>query len=127
MGTHTEDVVFALQDRLAAYHSTRDPQLLLLPEALAEADRLYYTVDWYAPREDWVDAARAFTIALMVARLHWERWQLLGEQDLPGPIARDAVPDGLPACPAARAGAAVRRLRGTGPPATNDHRAHRKG
>ncbi len=78
---HTEDVVFALQDRLTAYLSTKDPQLLLVPEALAEADRLYYAVDWYAPREDWVDAARAFTIAVVVARLHWERWQLLGEQE----------------------------------------------
>ncbi|MFF8288736.1 CHAT domain-containing protein [Streptomyces sp. NPDC016309] len=72
---NTEDLTFAMEDRLDAFSTGGDPALLREPEARLLADRLHHAVDWFAPRTGPADTARAFNVAVLLATFHWYRFQ----------------------------------------------------
>ncbi|MEU3428786.1 CHAT domain-containing protein [Streptomyces gardneri] len=72
------DLALELEQRLATFYSSGDPELLREPEAQQLADRLYYSVDWYAPAEA-AEGARMFNVALLLAGFHWHRCEYFEE------------------------------------------------
>ncbi|MHC3390927.1 CHAT domain-containing protein [Streptomyces lavendulocolor] len=72
---NTEDLSFAMEDRLHAYSSGGDPALLREPEAQRLAERLYYAVDWLSPAGGPAEGARAFNVAVLLGTFHWYRFE----------------------------------------------------
>ncbi|MGI5484514.1 CHAT domain-containing protein [Streptomyces lavendofoliae] len=107
----TEDLTFAMEDRLDAFSSSGDVASLEEPEAQRLADRLYYAVDWLSPLTGAAEAARAFNVAVLLGTFHWYRYQHGGGQAdaeraaflfrLVHPVAPHCVPEALSAAYAA--------------------------
>ncbi|MFE7547363.1 CHAT domain-containing protein [Streptomyces gardneri] len=72
------DLALELEERLAAFYASGDPEVLWEPEAQQLADRLYYAIDWNAPAEA-AEGARMFNAALLLASFHWHRCEYFEE------------------------------------------------
>ncbi|MET9803384.1 CHAT domain-containing protein [Streptomyces sp. NPDC006368] len=100
---NTEDLTFAMEDRLDAYASSGDAAVLQGPEAQRLADKLYYAVDWLSPLSEPAETARAFNVAALLGTFHWYRFEHDGTRadvrravlcfQLVHPVAPHCVPE----------------------------------
>jgi CHAT domain-containing protein len=70
-----EELTFEMEELLDSFTSQGDPAVLRQPEAERLAERLYYSVDWFAPFTDAAESARALNVAMLLAPFYWWRFQ----------------------------------------------------
>ncbi|QIJ61004.1 CHAT domain-containing protein [Streptomyces sp. JB150] len=70
-----EILTFGMEELLNSFTTKGDPAVLREPEAERLSERLYYSVDWFAPCTEAVESARALNIAMLLAPFYWSRFE----------------------------------------------------